>query len=67
MNAVWKESLSQTQQMLKVLVTRSGATTNEFIQSIRILVINVISLTGFGARLPWTKASVDDKPSLVTR
>lgn len=63
MNAVWKESLSQTQQMLKVLVTRSGATTNEFIQSIRILVINVISLTGFGARLPWTKASVDDKPS----
>jgi cytochrome P450 len=49
--------------MLKVLVNRSGATTNELIQSIRILVINVISLTGFGTRVPWTKASVDDKPS----
>jgi cytochrome P450 len=63
MHAVWKESLSQTQQMLKVLVNRSGATTKELIQSIRILVINVISLTGFGARVPWTKASMDDGPS----
>jgi cytochrome P450 len=63
MNAVWKESLSQTQQMLKTLVNSSGATTNEFIQSIRILVINIISLIGFGARVPWTKASIDNKPS----
>jgi cytochrome P450 len=63
MNTVWKESLSQTQQMLKVLVNRSGATTNELIQSIRTLVINVISLTGFGARVPWTKTSMDDEPS----
>jgi cytochrome P450 len=63
MNAVWTESLSQTQQMLKVLVNRSGATTNELIQGIRILVINIISLTGFGAKVPWKKASLDDKPS----
>lgn len=63
MNTVWKESRFQTQKLLKVLVNRSGATTNELIQGIRILVINVISLTGFGARVPWTKASMENKPS----
>ena len=67
MAAVWDESISQTRTMLSSFTTKSSSTsspkdttgtvpnaTNEIIEGVRTIAINVIGKTGYGTQQPWS-------------